>query len=91
MIIVTSVAQKWSAAPNIFAGTTADGGTIYARYRWGHLSIRIQPAGVDDGTDGAAGTSIFEIDYGGQYDGHIDYQAIRNLTRSLIEWPEICH
>ena len=89
MIIVIAVTQTWCACPNTYTGKTDDGSTVYVRYRWGHLSVRVQPAGVDDGLDGAEGESILEVDFGGQYDGMLDYSDLRALTHGLIQWPEI--
>lgn len=77
-------------APNTYSGITADGGTIFARYRFGHLSVRIQPPGVDDGMDGASGKSILELEHGDQYAAYIEYSELRWVTRHLVEWPEAC-
>jgi hypothetical protein len=90
MIVVENVSQTCCACPNTYSGKTADGLTIFARYRWGHLSVRVQPAGVDDGLDGAAGESILEVDHGGRFDGFLDYSDLRSLTQDLIQWPETC-
>ena len=88
MITVVSATQTFFACPNTYSGETTDGRTVFARYRWGHLSVRVQPAGVDDGADGAEGKSILEVNHGGQYDGILDYADLRALTRDIIEWPE---
>ena len=90
MHIVDVVTQTCCACPNTYSGKTADGLTVFARYRWGHLSVRVQPAGVDDGLDGAAGESILEVNFGGQYDGMLEYSDLRVLTQDLIQWPETC-
>ena len=90
MHIVDVVTQTCCACPNTYSGKTADGLTVFARYRWGHLSVRVQPAGVDDGLDGAAGESSLEVNFGGQYDGMLEYSDLRVLTQDLIQWPETC-
>ncbi|MEO5715986.1 MAG: hypothetical protein ABIT37_21075 [Luteolibacter sp.] len=88
MIVIVSATQTFFACPNTYTGKTADGRTVLARYRWGHLSIRVQPAGVDDGADGAEGDSILEIDHGERFDGMLDYEDLRTLSHGLIQWPE---
>ncbi len=76
--------------PNTFSGITTEGDTIFARYRWGHLSIRFQAAGIDDDSDGSTGISIFETDHGESFTGFLDYDELRSLTREIIQWPETC-
>lgn len=90
MIVVTTVTQTCCASPNIYSGTTKEGETIYARYRWGHLSVRILPAGIDDRAEGATGKSIFEVDHGETLDGFIYFDELRSLTEEIIQWPETC-
>lgn len=88
MIVVTTVTQTCCASPNTFSGKTAEGDTIFARYRWGHLSIRLLPAGVDDGFEGSTGKSILELDHGERLDGFIGYEELRRVTREVIQWPD---
>jgi hypothetical protein len=90
MIVVATVTQTCCACPNTFTGITTEGDTIFARYRWGHLSIRFLPAGVDDASDGSDGKSIIEADYGGQFDGFLNYDELRSITRGIIQWPKTC-
>lgn len=90
MIVVTTVTQTCCASPNIYCGITREGEMIFARYRWGHLSVRILPAGIDDGAEGATGKSILEVDHGERFDGYIYYHELRSLTEEIIEWPETC-
>ena len=90
MIVVATVTQTCCACPNTYSGITTEGDTIFVRYRWGHLSIRFQAAGVDDASDGSTGNSIFELDHGEQFDGFLDYHELRRATREIIQWPEEC-
>lgn len=91
MIIVASVAETFFACPNTYSGITAEGETIFVRYRWGHLSIRLQPRGLIDDSEGSNGESIFELDYGGPFDGMLNYSELRELTEKIIQWPNECH
>lgn len=88
MIIVKTVTQTCFAAPNCYSGKTAEDCTIFTRYRFGHLSVRLLPAGIDDGLQGASGASIFEADYGESFDGILDYSELRTLTKEIVQWPD---
>jgi len=74
--------------PTIFTGTTADGMTVYARYRWGILSIRIDTRDTPP-NGGASGKSIYEkqLDSTG-LDGALYYDQLKDLTSDIIDWPD---
>jgi hypothetical protein len=91
MIIVSTVTETFCACPNTYSGKTTNGDTIFVRYRWGHLSIRLQPGKTVDDSEGSNGESIFELDYGGPFDGMINYSKLRELTEKIIQWPNECH
>ena len=74
------------ACPTLIVGTTDQGETVYARYRWGHLSVRIDPR-EDPRHDGADGEWIFSEQIGNEFDGFLAYQKLCELTNGLIEWP----
>lgn len=42
-IIVTEATIESRFCPTIISGKTQDGGTVYVRYRWGHLTVRVDP------------------------------------------------
>ena len=87
MIEIVNVHMALFACPNIWIGKTADGHTVYCRYRWGHLSVRLSTE-ADPEFDGAGGASIAELKYGEPFDGSLDYEELRNITSELIIWPE---
>jgi hypothetical protein len=91
MIIVSTVTETFCACPNTYSGKTTNGDTIFVRYRWGHLSIRLQAGGIVDDSEGSNGESVFELDYGGKFDGILGYEELRNLTEEIIQWPKECH
>lgn len=86
MIKVIKAHLELFACPTIIVGETDDGCTIYARYRWGHLSVRIDPR-EDPPHGGAEGTWIYEGQIGGEYDGCLAYMTLIKETEHLIEWP----
>lgn len=89
MLKITKVAHTCWACPSQWEALTIDNRQVYARFRWGHLSIRIgQP---NDMSEFAAvgGDTIFAMDYGGDdLLGFLDYSELRSLTDGVIEWPD---
>lgn len=86
-IHVTSAQYECPMCPTIIKGETEDGCTVYARYRWGHLSVRVDSRNPAPHS-GAAGASIMErqLDPEG-LDGWLDYEELRAITANLIIWP----
>jgi hypothetical protein len=87
MIKIISAQCISVACPSTFTGTTAAGQTVYARYRCGHLSVRIDDAHEPRHGE-AAGRSILEVTLGGEYDGSLDYADLRQHTAGVVEWPD---
>ncbi len=86
MIKVISAHMECCACPTIFGGKTDTGATVYARYRWGHLSVRIDPRD-DPPHGGAEGAWFFEEEYGDQYDGCLGFDELKIITKGKVEWP----
>ena len=86
MITVVSAHCICVACPTTIVGRTATGATVYARYRFGHLSVRFD-ATQKPQHDGAAGREILAVDIGSKYDGCLDYQHLRVQTLGLVDWP----
>lgn len=86
MIEVLSAQCLCFACPTIYTGKTNDGCTIYARYRWGRLSVRIDPCD-NPPHDGAEGRWIFERQLGDEHHGYLDYADLREHTTGLVRWP----
>ena len=87
-IIVVTATMEFPLCPTVFVGTTDDGATIYVRFRFGRLSIRIDHRNpAPDG--GADGRRIYEekLDPLG-LDGCLEYEELRELTGDWIEWPD---
>ncbi len=87
IIIITAI-MECCMCPTTFTGRTADGCTIYARYRWGILSVRIDwrdpaPHG------GAGGAWILEkqLDPKGLA-GAMYFDELKQHTSEIIEWPD---
>jgi len=78
MIKVNKMVNTCVACPSQWKGITNDNQDIYIRYRWGHLSICFMPSGKQ----------IFDLDYGDDLDGFIEYATLKKLTANVIEFPE---
>lgn len=86
MITVVSAHCTCFACPSCYIGKTADGKTVYARYRFGHLSVRFDAASRPQ-HDGAGGREILAVEIGNQTDGCLDYQHLRLQTVGIVDWP----
>lgn len=86
-ITVTTARCECFMCPTVIVGITDDGSTIYCRYRWGRLVIRLDPRDPAP-HGGAAGVWILDkqLDPEGIY-GCLSYDELRELTANLIEWP----
>lgn len=87
-ITVATASMECCMCPTIVTGRTADGLTVYARYRWGKLSVRVDSR--DPAPDGGAGgVWILErqIDPEG-LDGAMDFDELKIHTAESIEWPD---
>jgi hypothetical protein len=78
MIKINKIKNTCSACLSQWEGTTDDNRNVYARYRWGHLSVCFIPSGEE----------IFDLDYGAILDGVMDYFTLKKLTLGIIEFPE---
>lgn len=65
------------ACPAQWEGETEDGRDIYIRYRWGYLSVTLNPWTEDS-------EEIFVRQIGGEYDGSMGTKEMLELTG--LEW-----
>jgi hypothetical protein len=86
-IRLISITQTCTACPSQWDAVTDDQRTVYIRYRWGYLSVRISK--IEDHTEYAAvnGTEIFGLDYGDGLDGVMDQETLEKLTEEILEFP----
>lgn len=86
-IIVATAHIQCPMCPTTIIGNTATGLTVYARYRWGCLSVRVDPR--DPAPHGGAwGLIIYEAQLGESDDGVMEYEELRNHTQNVVEWPD---
>jgi hypothetical protein len=75
VIVVTSLTQTCPSHPAQWEGTTADGRVVYVRYRWGYLQVRVD------------GGEVFGAQLGGQWDGEMTYDELKQHTQGVMVWP----
>lgn len=87
-IIVVCTTLDFPMCPTIVSGTTDDGATVYVRYRFGRLSIRMDSR-TPAPNGGSGGRRIYEekLDLKG-LDGWLEYDDLRKITADWIEWPD---
>lgn len=74
--------------PATYIGFTATWHTVYARYRFGWLSVRIDPRNPAP-FGGAWGLTLMQAHLGDPDDGVMDYDELREHTKNLVEWPAV--
>jgi hypothetical protein len=72
---VRTLTKTCGACPAQWEGETFDGKRVYARYRWGHLSVS-----VDNET-------VFSEQLGDGYDGTLSLESLRVATLKHFNWP----
>lgn len=87
-IRVVTAYMEFPRCPTVYVGTTDDGKTIRARYRFGRLVIRLDARNpAPDGGAGGAWIYDQQLDPEG-IDGSLDYAALREITTDSIDWPD---
>lgn len=88
-ITVITAQIECHMCPTIITGRTPDGWTVYCRYRWGRLSVRIDPRDPPP-NGGASGNCIHEsrIDATG-LTGWMNFDELKAHTINLFEWPAV--
>lgn len=68
-----------SACPSQWDIYTTDGQYIYARYRWGWLTVTLDPWGENS-------TELYAEQIGDEYDGSMSTTQLKELTKEILEW-----
>jgi len=86
-IQVESAYVECPMCPATFIGKTANGQTVYARYRFGVLSVRLDPRDPPP-YRGAWGIVLMESHLGENDDGHMTYAELREHSKNVVTWPD---
>ncbi len=87
MIRVKELTQTCSACPAQWSGQTDDGRSVYVRYRWGYLSVRVSDEVSDDEMAGVGGSEVFGSQLGDGLDGTLSFGDLKSATAGEVEWP----
>lgn len=84
---VVALKKTSLACPSQWEGVLEDGRVIYARYRWGELSV-----GVGDGIDeavrnGMSDDALYADPVSGGLDGYMDFGELKAHLHGLLEFP----
>ena len=83
-IKVEKMKQTCSVCPSQWEIKISDGKMIYARYRWGYLSIRISPTKTDNIMEAVGGKEIYGKQLGGGFDGALDEEImLEHLNKAI--------
>lgn len=79
---VKSCKQTCSACPSQWVIYTEDGEYIYARYRWGRLTLTLNPFQVN-------GEEFYRETVGDGLDGVLDTLELVEHTKSILDWSKL--
>lgn len=68
-----------SACPSQWDIHTTDGQYIYARYRWGWLTVTLDPWSENS-------KELYAEQMGDEYDGVMSTIQLKELTKEILEW-----
>ena len=86
-IMVTTAYVECPMFPTTIVGRSTGGLTVYARYRSGCLTVRVDPRDPAP-FKGAWGLQIHESIIGESDDGIMTYDELKTLTCNQVEWPD---
>lgn len=85
--VVTSLTKTCPACPSQWEGTLDDGRVLYARYRWGGLSVGLGE-GIDEAVhNGRTEESLFNEQLGDGLDGFMSFEELRAQLSGLLDFP----
>jgi hypothetical protein len=85
---VTSLTKTCPGCPSQWEGTLDDGRVMYARYRWGGLSVGLGK-GLDEAVENSwSEDSLFDEHLGDGLDGFMSSDELRMHLSGLLDFPE---
>ena len=88
MVRVVKIVKTLEASPAQWDGMTDDNRQIYVRYRWGCLTIELGVAGDMSEYAAVNGEKILSMKHGGKYQGVMEYSELKELSASVVEFPD---
>ncbi len=85
--VVTSLKKTCTACPSQWEGTLDDGRVLYARYRWGELSVGLGERIEDAVDNGRSEEALFCEHVGDGLDGFMSFEELRAHLCGLLDFP----
>jgi len=87
---IKKLEKTCEACPAQWEGTLEDGRTIYIRYRWSTLEVRVSKTKTNDIMEAVRGVTIFSEHIGGEeaLDGSLELKQLKQITRKVIDWKK---
>jgi hypothetical protein len=86
VIEVVAFTKTCGACPAQWEGTTSDGRMIYARYRWGRLTVSLSPEKSTNVMDAVNGEYIYNEQLGDEFRGFMEEAELITATAGVIDW-----
>jgi hypothetical protein len=85
--VVISLKKTCPACPSQWEGKLDDGRVVYARYRWGGLSVGVGEELEDAVDNGMSEGALFSENVGDGLDGFMSFEELRAQLSGLLEFP----
>ncbi len=84
---VVALEKTSLACPSQWEGTLEDGRVLYARYRWGELSVGLG-VHIDEAFHNGRSDQALYVEYvGAGLDGFMDFEELKVHLHGLLEFP----
>ena len=93
MHVVSALTQTCEACPSQWSGAVGSMAeknyrTLYIRYRWGVLSVRMGELNVVN-SDAVSGEEVLRIRVGSMFDGWMSKKTLQLLTVELLDFSQL--
>jgi hypothetical protein len=75
------------ACPSQWEGVLEDGRAVYARYRWGELSVGVGGSVDEAVRNGMSDQALYADPVSGGLDGYMDFEELKAHLHGLLEFP----
>lgn len=84
---VVALKKTSLACPSQWEGVLEDGRVIYARYRWGELSVGVGDSVDEAVRNGVSDDALYADPVSGGLDGYMDFEELKAHLHGLLEFP----
>jgi hypothetical protein len=87
--VVQSVVKSCDACPSQWEIKLRDSRMVYARYRWGLLTVSISPKPTEDIMDAVCGEEALVVRAGNALDGFMGLTQLMELSQHVLDWTQL--